>query len=438
MSVFFCKQSFLLFCLLFTLGIIINPYVSGQLTKQQKIPELFGNNNHLLNDAFRKVKDSVVQITTEYKGTTTGSSNSLLGLGNTNFMPTKYGSGFVYDKLGYIITNYHVVSSEINIVVTFNDGNSYPAKLIGADPYGDIAVIKLLDPVNENLVPVKFSNSSNLKVGDPVLAIGNPYGLDNSLTFGIVSQMGRLLPDSDLNYSIPNVIQTDAAINPGNSGGPLIDLNGSVVGMNTAIFSNTGAYTGVGFAIPSNDVLRSIPYLIKTGTYPHPWLGISGYKLTPYLTDLFKLPRNYKGVLIISVVKDGPAAKAGIRGLVFQVDMYGHQQIIDKDILIGLDNIHVSRLDDVISYLDSNKKVGDNLLLTVNRDGQILNLTATLALRPPVSVFNAPSTPSPANPPPYNPYSLLPSLPQLPQLPNFKLPQLPNFKLPQLPNFKLP
>ncbi len=119
----------------------------------------------------------------------------------------------------------------------------------------DIAIIKLLDSVNEDLVPVKFSNSSILKVGDPVLAIGNPYGLDNSLTFGIVSQMGRLLPDSDSGYSIPNVIQTDAAINPGNSGGPLIDLNGSVIGMNTAIFSNTGAYTGVGFAIPSNDVI---------------------------------------------------------------------------------------------------------------------------------------------------------------------------------------
>ena len=437
MSVFLSKHSILLFCLLFTLGIIINPYISGQLTKQQKIPQLFGNGTDLLNDAFRKVKDSVVQITTEYKGTSK-SMNSLLGLGNANSMPSKYGSGFVYNKLGYIITNYHVVSSAIDIVVTFNDGNSYPARLIGVDPYGDIAVIKLLDPVNEDLVPVKFSNSSNLKVGDPVLAIGNPYGLDNSLTFGIVSQMGRLLPDSDSGYSIPNVIQTDAAINPGNSGGPLIDLNGSVVGMNTAIFSNTGAYTGVGFAIPSNDVLREIPYLIETGTYYHPWLGISGSKLTPYLTNLFKLPRNYKGVLIDNVVKDGPASKAGIRGLVLQVDMYGHQQIADKDILIGLDNTRVSRIDDVISYLDLNKKVGDNLLLTVNRDGQILNLNTTLTSRPPISTFNATSALSPVNPQPYNPYSLLPSLPQLPQLPNFKLPQLPNFKLPQLPNFKLP
>jgi S1-C subfamily serine protease len=193
----------------------------------------------------------------------------------------KFGSGFIYDKSGIIITNYHVVSSATNIIVTFNDGNSYTAKIVGVDPYGDISVLKLDDPADEKLIPVTLANSSNLKVGDPVLAIGNPYGLDSTLTFGIISQIGRLLPNSDLGYSIPNVIQTDAAINPGNSGGPLIDLDGKVVGMNTAIFSNTGTYTGVGFAIPSNDINRIIPSLIKTGTYQHPWLGISGSKLSP-------------------------------------------------------------------------------------------------------------------------------------------------------------
>ena len=151
--------------------------------------------------------------------------------------------------------------------------------MVGVDPYGDISILKLDNPVGEKLIPVTLSNSSSLKVGDPVLAIGNPYGLDNTLTFGIVSQIGRLLPNSDLGYSIPNVIQTDAAINPGNSGGPLINLDGKVVGMNTAIFSNTGAYTGVGFSIPSNDIIRIIPSLIKTGTYEHPWLGISGSKV---------------------------------------------------------------------------------------------------------------------------------------------------------------
>jgi S1-C subfamily serine protease len=297
----------------------------------------------------------------------------------------------------------------------------------------------LVDPVNENLVPVVFSNATNLKVGDPVLAIGNPYGLDNTLTFGIVSQIGRLLPNSDSGYSIPNVIQTDAAINPGNSGGPLIDLSGAVIGMNTAIYSNTGAYAGVGFAIPSYDITRVVPSLIKSGSYQHPWLGISGAKLTPNLTELFGLPRNYKGVLIDNVVKNGPADKAGLKGMVIQVDNNGNQRIINKDILIGVDNTSVSRIDDVISYLDIHKKVGDDLKLTVNRDGQILNLTTTLTPRPATTspVDNIPP-PLLAPGPDSNPYSPFPNLPQLPQLPDFKLPQLPDFKLPQLPDFKLP
>lgn len=398
---------------------------------------LFGNGNHsLLNDVFNKVKDSVVQITTEYQPLQ--SSNQFFDTGNNNLQSVKFGSGFVYDKNGYIITNYHVISSATAITVTFNDGNVYSAKLVGTDPYGDVALLKLIDPAEENLVPVTFSNSTNLMVGDPVLAIGNPYGLDNTLTFGIVSQIGRLLPNSDFGYSIPNVIQTDAAINPGNSGGPLIDLHGNVVGMNTAIFSNTGAYAGVGFAIPSNDVIRVIPTLMDGGTYKHPWLGITGDKLTPTLAETFGLPRNYKGVLIADVVKNGPADKAGIKSMLIQGNRFGQQQIISKDIIIAIDNNPVSRIDDIISYIDINKKVGDEISLTVNRNGEILNLKAVLEARP--NIVQQESSqgsndgnqqqqqPSSPNTQPYTPF------------PNWKLPQLPDiFKLPQLPNiFKLP
>ncbi len=195
MNILFNKQNFIFFLSLLLLSstVITSFHAYGQNSKQKQIPGLFGNGSNLLNDAFRKVKDSVVQITTEYKSSS-DTSNPLFDTNSANSVPAKYGSGFVYDKSGYIITNYHVVSSAINIVVTFNDGNSYSAKLVGTDPYGDVAVIKIIDPVNENLVPVIFSNSTNLKVGDPVLAIGNPYGLDNTLTFGIISQMGRLLP----------------------------------------------------------------------------------------------------------------------------------------------------------------------------------------------------------------------------------------------------
>src|SRR5918998_6369126 len=291
MVVFFnIRFTMLSLSLLMLLCTFVNPSEVHAQSETPNISGLFGyGNNSLLNDVFNKVKDSVVQIATEYRSA--DSFNQFFDTGANSPIPTKFGSGFVYDKSGYIITNYHVVSESNDITVTFNDGNTYSAQLVGTDPYGDVAVIKLINPSEENLIPVVFSNSTKLRIGDPVLAIGNPYGLDNTLTFGIVSQMGRLLPNSDSGYSIPNVIQTDAAINPGNSGGPLIDLSGDVVGMNTAIFSNTGAYAGVGFAIPSNDVLRTIPSLIERGSYEHPWLGIAGFKLTPDLAESFGLPR---------------------------------------------------------------------------------------------------------------------------------------------------
>ncbi len=427
--IFLSKTKYILLITVFftSLVIIHFPQAFGQNQSLEQHLGLFGNgNNSLLNDVFNKVKNSVVQISTEYQPLDP-SNRPYDSTGNSPFT-MKFGSGYIYDKSGIILTNYHVVSSATNIIVTFNNGNSYTAKVVGADPYGDISILKLDNPVGEELIPVTLSNSSSLKVGDPVLAIGNPYGLDSTLTFGIVSQIGRLLPNSDLGYSIPNIIQTDAAINPGNSGGPLIDLDGKVVGMNTAIFSNTGAYTGVGFAIPSNDIIRIIPSLIKTGTIQHPWLGISGSKLSPTLAEVFGLPPNYKGVLIEDVVPDGPADKAGLKGMLIQGNRFGEQQILDKDIIIAIDSNPVSRIDDVISYLDITKKVGDKVNLTVNRNGQIINLVATLEARPnlPLQEIQSRSDPNYDDSQPYTPF------------PNFKLPPLPEFKLPDLPNFNIP
>jgi S1-C subfamily serine protease len=437
---FFSKKNLALFSVVFVVCLLSNLKSSFAQESGQLLGLFSNGSNSLLNDVFNKVKDSVVQITTEYRSTDT--SNPFFDTGNNDGrLPTKFGSGFVYDKSGYLITNFHVVSSAVNIIVTFNDGNTYTARLVGIDPYGDVAVLKLDNPLQENLVPVSFSNSSTLKVGDPVLAIGNPYGLDNTLTFGIVSQIGRLLPNSDVGYSIPNVIQTDAAINPGNSGGPLIDLSGRVVGMNTAIFSSTGAYAGVGFAIPSNDVLRVVPSLVRTGSYEHPWLGISGTKLTPELAESFGLPRNYKGVLIDTVVDNGPADKAGLRGMIIQGDRFGRQEIIDKDIIIAMDKTPVTRIDDIISYLDINKKVGDKITMTVNRNGQILDLVATLGSRPPVSLqnFASPQPPQEQERQPQSPGNNQGPFPDfnLPPLPDFNLPPLPDFNLPPLPDFGL-
>jgi len=217
------------------------------------------------------------------------------------------GSGFVFDKQGHIITNAHVVKDATKTVVTFLDGRSYNAEIIGVDEYTDIGVIK----VNADLKllnPLSLGDSSNLQVGEPITAIGNPFGLSGSMTSGIISQMGRLLP-SDSGYSIPDVIQTDAAINPGNSGGPLLNMRGEIVGINTAIQSTTGEFTGVGFAIPSQTVAKIVPTLISDGEYKHPWIGISGTDIDLEMANVMGL-ENTLGFLIITVVEDSPASDA--------------------------------------------------------------------------------------------------------------------------------
>ena len=199
------------------------------------------------------------------------------------------GSGFVFDKQGHVITNEHVIDDAKKIIITFLDGRSYNAEIIGTDEFTDLAVVK----VNADLAllhPLTIGDSSNLKVGEPIAAIGNPFGLSGSMTSGIVSQLGRLLP-SGSGYSIPDVIQTDAAINPGNSGGPLLNMRGEIVGINTAIQSATGEFTGVGFAIPSQTVAKIVPTLIEDGEYKHPWIGISGRDIDPDLAKVLELTR---------------------------------------------------------------------------------------------------------------------------------------------------
>ena len=225
--------------------------------------------------------------------------------------PTGVGSGFVFDKKGHIITNAHVVDNANKVVVTFLDGREYKAEVIGMDQFTDVAVIKV-NTDSALLQPISLGDSSNLRVGEPIAAIGNPFGLSGSMTSGIVSQLGRLLP-SGAGYSIPDVIQTDAAINPGNSGGPLLNMRGEIVGINTAIQSATGEFTGVGFAVPSQTVAKIVPVLIQDGEYRHPWIGISGRDIDPDLAQVLKL-NDAVGFLVIMVVPDSPAEKAGLIG----------------------------------------------------------------------------------------------------------------------------
>src|ERR671931_416143 len=358
------------------------------------------NNNDIkdssLTEIFKRVENSVVQITSR----TSDNDEMQIIINGKPPKSTRLGSGFVYDKEHHIITNNHVVGGAKKVDVTFIDGNTYTGKVIGSDPFSDIAILQITDNIifsseEKNVRPLVIGNSSNLEVGQQVIAIGNPFGLSDSMTTGIISQMQRLLP-ADSNsvgggFSIPNTIQTDATINPGNSGGPLLNMQGQVIGMNTAISSSTGDFAGVGFAIPSNTITRIVPSLLQKGTYSHPWLGISGVSITPDIAQSIGLPRNYKGVVVGSVEADGPADKAGLKGAITTTSSSSsganppNPDDITRgggDIITAIDGHPVKRIDDVISYIEEHKLVGDNIVLTVNRNGQTTDLTATLQTRP--------------------------------------------------------
>ena len=290
------------------------------------------------------------------------------------------GSGFVYSKEGHIITNQHVVKDSTKVTVTFLDGESFIGDVIGIDRDLDIAVVKVNSNNPERLQPLIIGDSSKLTVGERITAIGNPFGLSGSMTSGIVSQMGRLLPQ-ETGYSIPDVIQTDAAINPGNSGGPLFNMNGEVVGINTAIQSATGEFTGVGFAVPSNTVKKVVPVLIKDGEFKHPWMGISGTDVDPELAEMRELESS-KGFVVVSVIEGSPAEKAGMKGVTQTRERDGREFPMDGDIIIEIDGKTVRKISDILVHLQREKSVGDEMIITVLRTGVTFDLTMILEERP--------------------------------------------------------
>ena len=290
------------------------------------------------------------------------------------------GSGFVYSNEGYIITNQHVVKDSTKVTVTFLDGESYIGDVIGKDRDLDIAVVKVNASNSTYLQPLIIGDSSKLAVGEKIVAIGNPFGLSGSMTSGIVSQIGRLLPQ-DTGYSIPNVIQTDAAINPGNSGGPLFNMKGEVVGINTAIQSATGEFTGVGFAVPSNTVKKVVPVLIKDGEFKHPWMGISGTDVDPELAEMRGL-KSSKGFVVISVIEGSPAEKAGMKGVTQTREKDGREFPVDGDIIVAIDGKTVRKISDILIHLQREKTIGDEMILTVLRTGVSFDLTMILEERP--------------------------------------------------------
>ena len=373
-------SAFIIFSILFIIpaesneAAIQNQIDENELQVQNQIDEI---NNLILQESktssltlslmeiFEKAEPGVVRVNTIRNQTV----NETGGVG----------SGFVFDKMGHIITNAHVVEGSTKTIVTFLDGRSYNAEIIGVDEYTDIGVIKVNADL-KLLQPLSLGDSSNLNVGEPIAAIGNPFGLSGSMTSGIVSQMGRLLP-SGSGYSIPDVIQTDAAINPGNSGGPLLNMRGNIVGINTAIQSTTGEFTGVGFAIPSQTVAKIVPILIDEGEYKHPWIGISGRDIDPDTANVLGL-KDALGFLIITVVENSPAADAGLIGSDKTIEVDGKEYSIGGDIIVAVDGMDVRKIDDILVHLQRIKTVGDEMNLEILRDGRTTNVTIILQERP--------------------------------------------------------
>ena len=296
---------------------------------------------------------------------------------------TSLGSGFVvkYGSSYYIVTNYHVVKDAKDLAVTFYNGESYQANVVGTDPYSDLAVLNCTAPFGL-YHPLNLTFSSSLRVGDLVIAIGNPFGLSGTMTTGIVSQLGRSITSEFTGgYSIANIIQTSAPINPGNSGGPLLNAKGEVVGMNTAIVADS---QGVGFAVPSNTILRELPYLIETGKYDmHPWLGLRGMDLNYYIAKAAGLNITY-GWLIQEVIPGGPSDKAGLRGGNRTTMVSGVEVKIGGDVLIAIEGYPVRNNDDIARILEEYTYPGKTVNVTIVRNNQLMTIPVTLGKRPPL------------------------------------------------------
>lgn len=294
------------------------------------------------------------------------------------------GSGFVWDKQGHIVTNYHVIEEADKVRVLFADGTNVLADVVGTDPDSDLAVLKVAVPAAQ-LQPVTMADSEQVRVGQLAVAIGNPFGLENTMTVGFISAIGRSLPaqatsTTSANYTIPNVIQTDAPINPGNSGGVLVNEKGEVVGVPSAIISPVQASAGIGFAIPSATVQKVVPALIAEGNYTHAWLGISGMTLTPDVAQAMGLDEGQRGALVITVQEDGPAGEAGLRGSDNEITVDGQTLPTGGDVIIALTGNSVDTFDDLVANL-ARFSAGDKVILTVIRDGNVREIDVTLGER---------------------------------------------------------
>ncbi len=291
------------------------------------------------------------------------------------------GSGFMIDDRGHILTNNHVVEDADRLEVTLANGTTMPAQLVGRDGRFDLAVVKAEIP-RDQLKPVKMADSDRIDVGEGTIAIGNPYGLEGTVTSGIVSARRPIVSEPEGDGVLVNAIQTDAAINPGNSGGPLLNLRGEVIGVNTlGRLGQGGGQAGLNFASPINNAKKVLPDLIARGSYPHPFVGISSAEITSSIAQALNL-RVQEGLLIQNVEPNTGAARAGLRGGQGQQQVRSRQIAVGGDIVVAIDGQRVKRPEDFIAYLETNKKAGETVTLTIVRDGREQQVQVTLGERP--------------------------------------------------------
>lgn len=324
-----------------------------------------------LSSIYEQVSPSVVTVEVS------GSGNNPFGSGGG------LGSGFVWDSQGHIVTNNHVIDGAGTINVVFSDDTVVSAKVVGADPQSDLAVLQVALP--DGVKPVAVGDSTKVKVGQLVIAIGNPFGEQSTMTMGIISALGRFLPVDEASaggYTIPDVIQTDAPINPGNSGGVLLNAEGQVIGVPSAIESQSGSSAGIGFAIPAEVVKQVVPVLISKGSYEHPYLGISGASLTPDLAKAMNLPATQRGALVATVTAGGPAAAAGLQASTQNATIAGQQVQVGGDVITAIEGQPVKSFNDLVAYLAIHADVGQKVNLTVLRNGQQQTVAVTLGARP--------------------------------------------------------
>ena len=304
-----------------------------------------------------------------------------MGFFSQNQSRRSNGSGFVWDKLGHIVTNYHVVANVDKVEVQFSDGSEFLAKVVGLDPNSDLAVIKL-ETNDLSFTPLDLGNSNEVNVGNYTFAIGSPFGQEFSMTSGIVSAIKRTVPSQNSTFTIPNVIQTDAAINPGNSGGPLLDMNGKVIGINSQIITQNGGNAGIGFAVPVNTAKAIVPTLIKGEKFLYPWIGISGMNLSKNHKKALELEENIYGVMIVDVMIGGPAEKSELKGYQETISDDYNSYPSGGDIILSINEIPISSMNELSSVLFENHSSGETISLSILRDLEKIKVDLELEPRP--------------------------------------------------------